>query len=103
MITPVLGQWYSNRETGQYFEIVALDEGATTIEIQHADGAIDEIDAEIWPQLDLRSAAPPEDPTSGYQPMDGDSSHCGIDGDVPGQPPLDLSLLEPDSFPGSED
>lgn len=103
MIAPEQGQWYNNRETGHYFEIVAFDDASTTIEIQYADGAVDEIDAEIWGQLDLVPAAPPEDPTSGYQPMDGDALQCGIDGDLPGQPPTDLNRLEPDLFPGTED
>ncbi|MBB3168517.1 DUF6763 family protein [Simiduia aestuariiviva] len=102
MPTPHTGQWYSNRETGQYFEIVALDVNSTTIEIQYVDGSLDEIDAEMWSQLDLLTAAPPEDPTSGYETMDGDAGQCGIDGDPPNQP-FDIERLEPDTFTGSED
>jgi hypothetical protein len=40
---PRIGDWYQNI-TGDNFEIVALDEDETTMEIQYYDGAIEEID-----------------------------------------------------------
>ncbi|UTA49388.1 hypothetical protein L1F30_07585 [Simiduia sp. 21SJ11W-1] len=101
MLTPHTGQWYNNRETNQYFEVVALDPDHATIEIQYADGSLDEIDAELWPELTLAAAAPPEDPTSAYETGPGLKSQCGIDGEHPIEP-LDIEKLEAQPFTGTE-
>lgn len=45
-IEPVVGDWY--RSHGQLFEVVALDDTERVIEIQHADGDLEEIDIEDW-------------------------------------------------------
>ena len=44
---PSIGDWYRlNR--GDSFEIVAVDEDDGTIELQHFDGTIEEMDLEDW-------------------------------------------------------
>jgi len=43
------------------FQVIALDAGSRTIEIQTFDGGIDEIDEESWSTLPLGLAEPPED------------------------------------------
>jgi hypothetical protein len=45
-IDPVVGEWYESH--GLRFEVVALDETDQVIEIQHADGALEEIEVEDW-------------------------------------------------------
>lgn len=45
-IEPVVGDWYRSR--GQLFEVVAIDESAGAIEIQHADGDLEEIEVDDW-------------------------------------------------------
>jgi hypothetical protein len=45
-IEPVVGDWY--RSHGQLFEVVAIDDADQVIEIQHADGDLEEIEAEDW-------------------------------------------------------
>lgn len=45
-IEPVVGDWY--RSHGQQFEVVALDDTERVIEIQHADGALEEIELDDW-------------------------------------------------------
>ena len=45
-IEPVAGDWY--RSHGQIFEVVAIDDAEQVIEIQHADGDLEEIDFEDW-------------------------------------------------------
>jgi len=45
-IDPIVGNWYSSH--GQLFEIVALDEDEGLIEIQHADGNLEELDLDDW-------------------------------------------------------
>ena len=60
-LTPIVGNWYSHRNKGETFQVVALDENSGTIEIQEFDGGIDEIDFDEWRQFTVASAAPPDD------------------------------------------
>lgn len=45
-IEPVVGDWY--RSHGHMFEVVAMDDTERVIEIQHADGDLEEIEFEDW-------------------------------------------------------
>lgn len=45
-IEPIVGDWYQSH--GQLFEVVALDEIEGVVEIQHADGALEEMDFDDW-------------------------------------------------------
>jgi hypothetical protein len=62
-IDPIVGDWY--RSHGQLFEVVAVDEDDDIIEIQHADGDIEEMDLDDWNIRcragSLAIADPPED------------------------------------------
>ncbi len=62
-IEPVVGDWY--RSHGQLFEVVATDEEERLIEIQHADGMLEELDLDDWTIRaragSLAPAEPPED------------------------------------------
>jgi len=62
-IEPIVGDWY--RSHGQLFEVVAIDELDDIVEIQHADGDLEEIDIDDWYTRcragSLDSADPPED------------------------------------------
>ena len=58
---PEIGQWYERTDTGEIFQVTGLDEHSETIEIQAFDGAIDEIEAEIWIALPLQLAELPQD------------------------------------------
>ena len=44
---PEVGNWF-RRIDGSTFEIVAVDEGDGTIELQHFDGTLEEIDLDAW-------------------------------------------------------
>jgi hypothetical protein len=61
-LDPVVGNWY--RSHGQLFEVVATDEDEQLIEIQHADGDVEEMDFEDWTARtragSLHTAEPPE-------------------------------------------
>lgn len=59
-IKPELGSWYQDNEN-RYFEVVAHDEDTGLIEVQFFDGAIDEIDSDIWIDLEVKASAEPED------------------------------------------
>lgn len=62
-IEPIVGDWY--RSHGQLFEVVAIDEREDIVEIQHADGDLEEIDMDDWYTRcragSLAIADPPED------------------------------------------
>jgi hypothetical protein len=45
-IEPIVGDWYSSH--GQLFEVVAMDDDEGLIEIQHADGNLEELDLDDW-------------------------------------------------------
>lgn len=62
-IDPVVGDWYASH--GQLFEVIALDEDERLIEVQHADGDLEEIEQDDWLARcragSLQQADPPED------------------------------------------
>ncbi|MGH8249383.1 MAG: DUF6763 family protein [Steroidobacteraceae bacterium] len=60
-LPPIVGNWYSHRDKGEMFQVVALDESSGTIEIQEFDGGLDELDLEEWRALAVEAAAQPED------------------------------------------
>lgn len=45
-IDPIVGDWYSSH--GQLFEVVAIDEYERVVEVQRADGDLEEIDLDDW-------------------------------------------------------
>ena len=60
-LEPVTGNWYSHRDKGQTFQVIAVDEDRQLIEIQYFDGDLEEIDSDAWYEMDLEIAEPPED------------------------------------------
>ena len=71
---PIIGDWY--RSHGQLFEVVATDEDERVIEIQHADGNLEEMELDDWIARcragSLGNAEPPEDAgvAADHQPED---------------------------------
>ncbi|RUQ32922.1 MAG: hypothetical protein EKK68_04135 [Candidatus Competibacteraceae bacterium] len=65
-VDPIIGSWYRNQETGNDFEVVALDEDAQTIEIQYFDGEIEELDLDDWYELAIEAIETPEDDTGPF-------------------------------------
>jgi len=63
-IDPIVGDWY--RSHGQVFEVVAIDEHERVVEVQHADGNLEEIDLDDWATRcragSLAQADAPDDP-----------------------------------------
>ena len=78
---PVIGRWF-RRPNGSLFEVVAVDETDGTIEIQHFDGTIDEVELESWPDLLLIEVSAPDD-WSGSVDMDPDDYVGRKEGDMP--------------------
>ncbi len=59
-LTPVIGEWYQ-RPGGTLFEVVAIDRDDGTIEVQHFDGTLEELDADSWYEQGIIAAEAPED------------------------------------------
>lgn len=94
-IKPNVGNWYHETSEHLVFEVVALDEDAGTIELQHLDGEIDEFDAETWEELSLSEIEPPEDWRSGYELSREDSTES--DAIIcPSSSTNPLNAIEPD-------
>lgn len=93
---PDIGEWYRVRG-GDLFEVVAIDDGDATVEVQYFDGTVEEFDLDDWEAQrangEIEDAEAPDDwsgsvdvdeedeapsPNSGY---DGDERHAGgLDG-----------------------
>lgn len=71
-LRPLVGHWYNHLDKGDLFQVVALDAQSGTIEIQEFDGALDELDAEEWLQMDIEPAAAPEDWTGPVDELEPD-------------------------------
>lgn len=97
------GQWYLNVETGQHFEVVAIDEHSASIGIQYVDGDLDELDAEIWQDQPLQYAAEPEDAAAGFAGSATLPNALGEDPAVPVDPASVIDRLEGDTFEGFDD
>jgi hypothetical protein len=74
-IPAIIGEWYRDH-AGALFEVVAIDDMDATIEIQHFDGTIEELDFEMWPEVAVGQVEPPED-WSGS--MDMEREDYGVD------------------------
>lgn len=58
---PLVTQWYRHLDKGQQFHVTAIDGEAGTVEIQHFDGDIEEVDLDEWRELNVEPIEPPED------------------------------------------
>lgn len=71
-VDPIIGNWYRNEETGNDFEVVALDEDAQTVEIQYFDGELEELDLDAWYELPLEAIETPEDWSGPFDELEPD-------------------------------
>ena len=99
---PIIGQWFYNPADNDYFEVVAVDELAGTIEIQYSGGELGEYDIENWYQLGLNHATAPEDANAGFE-----ADFIDWGDDISSTQPPDwrnpLAVIEPESFQGFDD
>jgi hypothetical protein len=62
--SPIVGEWYrraSGAPNASLFEVVAIDRDDGTIEVQHFDGTLEELELESWEEQEFEEAQPPED------------------------------------------
>lgn len=57
---PVVGQWYENVEEDDSFRVLSVDEDGELVELEYLDGEIEEIDLDVWHEMDLERIAEPE-------------------------------------------
>ena len=81
-VDPIIGNWYRNQETGNDFEVVALDEDAQTIEIQYFDGEVEELDLDAWYEQPIEGIEAPEDWSGPFDELEADDLGYEDDEDV---------------------
>ncbi len=59
-LDPLEDQWYAYLDKGQRFYIVAIDEDASTVEVQHFDGDLEELTLDEWRELNIQLSEQPE-------------------------------------------
>jgi len=60
-LIPTAGRWYRDLERDETFKVVTVDEDDDLVEIQHADGELEELESAEWYEMDLERIAEPED------------------------------------------
>lgn len=60
-VDPIADNWYQYVNSDDTFVVVSLDESNNVVEIQHADGNVEEIPLESWYDLNLEAIEAPED------------------------------------------
>jgi len=82
---PIVDNWYQHLDKGQKFKVVAIDESEGTVETQHFDGDLEEIDLEAWYMLDIEPIEEPEDWTGPLDDVERDAlgsySESGMSGE----------------------
>lgn len=58
---PIVHSWYQHLDKGQKFEVIAVDEPASVVEIQYFDGNVDQLDLDEWYDLEVEPIETPED------------------------------------------
>ncbi len=71
-LDPIIGQWYVHRDKGEMFRVVAVDAASGCIEIQSFDGDVEEVEAGAWRDMDIETAAAPEDWTGPFDDIEPD-------------------------------
>jgi len=102
MMSPAVGAWYKDVQTGTLFEVVDWDPSTLTIDTQFLDGEVAEYDLDAWREMPLEAAEAPEDWRAAYELDDDDR----IDPDMPIQPEdwvNPLNVIEPDVMYGVEE
>lgn len=60
-LKPVVSQWYRHLDKGQQFYVTAFDEAEGTVELQHFDGDLEEMDIDDWHAIAVEPIEQPKD------------------------------------------
>ncbi|MGA2710594.1 MAG: DUF6763 family protein [Steroidobacteraceae bacterium] len=66
------GQWYLDRQRGDIFQVVGVDGDGRSIDIQYADGSVEDISLDDWVMLDVVGCDQPEDWVGPYDDLESD-------------------------------
>ena len=99
-LDPIVGKWYRHLDKGQLFRVVAYDEERGTVELQHFDGDVEEIDASAWFDMKIEPAEAPQDWTG---PVDDVEEEDWEDERPEGQGDDDDDDAEEDLYSGDAD
>ena len=77
---PTIGDWYKDLQSGAVFEVVAWDAAGQTVEIQHIDGEVSEVELDTWRVMLTVGIEAPEDWRTAYE----------LDDELSGDPDLPL-------------
>ena len=69
-LDPIVGQWYLHRDKGEMFRVVAADAAGGYVEIQYFDGDLEELEVDAWREMDIETAAEPEDWTGPFDEVE---------------------------------
>jgi hypothetical protein len=104
-VDPIIGNWYRDQETGNDFEVVAIDEDAQTIEIQYFDGEVEELDLDAWYELPIEAIEAPEDWSGPFDELESDD--LGYEGseeeEDENEPPSEDELSDEDDLLADRD
>lgn len=59
-LDPIVDNWYFHLDKGQRFLVVAIDADRQSVEIQHFDGDLEEVDLNEWYEMDIAISEAPE-------------------------------------------
>lgn len=76
-ITPRVYNWYLDKEEGESFMVIYLDEDEGLVEIQYLNGDTAEFDLEEWADLSLKKIEQPEDWTGAMDELESDYQEYG--------------------------
>lgn len=58
---PIVNRWFRHLDKGYEFQVVAVNEAERTVEIQHFDGDVEEMDLDAWKEMEIEPIEAPED------------------------------------------
>ena len=71
-LDPIIDQWYAHFDKGQQFFVIDINEDKNTVEIQHFDGDIEELDMDEWRDLQIELSDEPENWAGAFDIAEGD-------------------------------
>ncbi len=57
---PIPGKWYEDLDTEEIFKVLSLDPDEELVRIQWLDREIEDLDLDVWIEMDLELASEPE-------------------------------------------
>ena len=95
-INPEPAQWYLERQTGDMFQVVSVNEDDGSIDIQYTDGTVEEKLLDEWESMELESCEQPEDWVGPYDDLESDDigmPETSVEAHA-ADPPMERALLD---------